>query len=254
MVFGGCYASLSRRSSKPSLPSLTCAPCLLPRKISAAISASHQENGRTKTQSGKLAPMGATLVVAPGVPVSPFGFGLARQHPGSLADLHPRDFPVLDLDQIDARYVLGALLAGRTLLDKSDVAADTGDFHVPQRLLDRRRLGFACGFDGCSDGQYPVIATETLGQAADIVAARLPLTHEFRCEIAVLHRLGKPRREENEMHRAVGGFAGLLDQLIGRVGAAGRNDAGLELLFPRLLENERDLLDRRGDEQRVAAG
>src|SRR5215467_439753 len=64
MVFGGCYASLSRRSSKPSLPSLTCAPCLLPRKISAAISASHQENGRTKTQSGKLAPMGATLVVA----------------------------------------------------------------------------------------------------------------------------------------------------------------------------------------------
>src|SRR5262252_10802086 len=65
MVFGGCYASLSRRSSKPSLPSLTCAPCLLPRKISAAISASHQENGRTKTQSGKLAPMGGEPSRAP---------------------------------------------------------------------------------------------------------------------------------------------------------------------------------------------
>ena len=57
MVFGGCYASLSRRSLKPSLPSQTCTRCLPPRKISGVISASHQENVRTKTPSGKLAPM-----------------------------------------------------------------------------------------------------------------------------------------------------------------------------------------------------
>jgi len=64
MVFGGCYASLSRRSLKPSLPSQTCTRCLPPRKISGVISASHQENVRTKTPSGKLAPMGAALVAA----------------------------------------------------------------------------------------------------------------------------------------------------------------------------------------------
>src|SRR5262249_36012587 len=100
------------------------------------------------------------------------------------------------------------LLAGRTLLDEGNVAADPGDLHIPQRLLDRRRLGLACGFDGGGDGQYPIIAAETLGQAADIVAARLPLIYEFRREIAVLHRLGKPWREEDKMHRAIGGFAG----------------------------------------------
>jgi len=64
MVFGGCYASLSRRSLKPSLPSQTCTRCLPPRKISGVISASHQENVRTKTPSGKLAPMGAALGAA----------------------------------------------------------------------------------------------------------------------------------------------------------------------------------------------
>src|SRR5262249_31197654 len=46
----------------------------------------------------------------------------------------------------------------------------------------------------------------------------------------------------------------LLDQLIGVLRAAGGDDALLQAQRRRLLEDQRELLDRRGDDERVGIG
>src|SRR5216683_5628094 len=80
------------------------------------------------------------------------------------AALHLHDLAAVDLDQIDARHVLRALLAGGALLDEGDVAVDALQLHVPQRLLDRLGLGRAGRLDRGDDGGDAVIAAEAFGE------------------------------------------------------------------------------------------
>src|SRR3954468_3136972 len=168
---------------------------------------------------------------------------------GSVAD----DFSVVDAHYVHARHVLRALLARRALLDEGDVAVDAFHLHVPQRVLDRLGLGLAGVPDRLDDGLHAVPAAEALGQAADLVFARGPLADELLGDVGVLHRVGEPRREEHQVVGAVRRLAGLGDELVRRDRAAGGDDARLHLLLLRLAQDERRLLDRGGDEERVAA-
>src|SRR5690348_3574032 len=125
------------------------------------------------------------------------------------------DLAVLDLHHVNARHVLRAFLAGRALLDEGDVAVDALHLHVPERLRDRLRLGLARLLDRRDDGVHAVPAAEALGEAARIVAALIPFGDEALGDVAVLHRLGEPGREEHEVVGAVRRLARLLDELVG---------------------------------------
>src|SRR5688572_30159623 len=159
---------------------------------------------------------------------------------------------VLDSHHVHARYVLRALLARRALLDERDVAVDALYLHVPERLRDRLGFGLARRLDRLDDGVHAVPAAEALGEAADVVAALLPLGDEVLVDVGILTPVAERRREEHHVEAAVRAVARLLDELIRRVRAAGGDDALLLPLLLRLLQDQRDLLDRGGDEERVA--
>src|SRR5688572_28492432 len=77
---------------------------------------------------------------------------------------------------ISIRYTLLALaafLARGTGLTEYDVAVQALHLDVPQCRLDRRRLRLARLLDRCRRGADPVIATEALGAAGEVVAALL---------------------------------------------------------------------------------
>src|SRR5262245_26423275 len=73
-----------------------------------------------------------------------------------------RHLAAVDLDQIDARHVLGALLTGRPLLDEADISVDAFHLDVPQRLADRLWLRLARGLDRLGDHVEPVPAAKAL--------------------------------------------------------------------------------------------
>jgi hypothetical protein len=164
-----------------------------------------------------------------------------------------RDLAAGNLDEIDARHVLRAFLAGGALLDEGDVAVDALHLDVPQGLADGFRLRLAGCLDRGRDGVNAIPSAEALGQTADVMLLLVPERDEALGDVGVLHGFRKPRREEHEVVGVVGSITGLLDELVGRVGTARGDDARLDLLVLCLLEDQRDLLDRRGDEQRVAA-
>src|SRR4051812_39658319 len=85
------------------------------------------------------------------------------------------DLPVINPNDIHARHVLRAFLAGRALLDEADVAVDAFDLHLPQRLRDRLGLGLAGDADRFDDGVDAVPAAEALGEAAGVVLAGVPV-------------------------------------------------------------------------------
>ena len=90
----------------------------------------------------------------------------------------PHDLAALDPDDVDARDVLRAFLAGRALLDEGDVAVDALHLHVPERLLDRHRIGLAGGltegFRGL-DGLYTIVEGIKLAGKAEPVAIQKAL-------------------------------------------------------------------------------
>src|SRR4030095_15662742 len=121
----------------------------------------------------------------------------------SLARLQPCDFAVLDLHDVDGRYVLAAFLSWAPLLDEGDVTVEAVHLDVPERLLDRRRLGLARGFHRRNDRHDTIVATEALGQATDVMLACVPFGHERLGDVRELHGIRKPRREEHQVHRTV---------------------------------------------------
>ncbi len=149
--------------------------------------------------------------------------------------------------------MLAAFLAGRSLLGEGDVTVDALVLHVPERLAEFFGIGLAGDLE-CFDRDIDrVITAEAFRQAADVVTALLPLVHVALGRFRILDDFREPGREEHGVERAVGGFTSLVDQLVRRVRAAAGNEADVELLFLRLLQDDRELFDRGGYEQRVAA-
>src|SRR5438477_7923372 len=167
---------------------------------------------------------------------------LARNTAIAYRALLLRHFAAVDLDEVYGRHVLRALLAGGALLDEGDVAVDALHLDAPERLGDGLGIGLAGGLDALDDDVDAVPAAEAFREPADRVFLLVPCSHEFVGDVRVLHGVREPRREEDQMQRAVRRLARLLDQLFGRVRAASGDDARAELLVLGLLEDERDLL------------
>src|SRR5215510_16478652 len=197
----------------------------------------------TKALRRALARLAGTGAGPAAVPAKPSNPQCRRACRGRWLGLH--HLAALDLDQIHAWHVLGAFLAGRPLLDEADIAVDDLHLDVPQRLADRLRLRFARRLDGLGDHIDAIPTAKAFGQATNVVLFLIPDGDELLGDLGVLDRLGKPGRKEHEMVGAVGGIAGLGDQLVGRIRAAGGDDALGELLILGLLQDQRDLLDRR---------
>ena len=85
------------------------------------------------------------------------------------------------------------------------------------------------------------------------MATLVPLGHIALGDVGILRHFREPGREERGVQRAVRRIAGLLNELIRRVRPAAGNHADVQLLLFGLLQDKRQLLDRGGDEQRVAA-
>src|SRR6266850_2908123 len=165
-----------------------------------------------------------------------------------------RHLAVADLDHEDAGLALTALLAGGAVLLELDRAVDAHQAHLPERVTNRLGVIFAGDLDRLGDRGDAVVAAEPLGEPLERVAALGPLVDERLRELPVGHRLREPRHEEHDVIAALGRRAGLLDELGRRRAATGRDDLAAEPLLLRLLHHQRDLLDRRGEEERVAAG
>src|SRR4051812_16269776 len=93
---------------------------------------------------------------------------------------------VVDAHHVDAGHVLRAFLAGGSLLDEADIAVDALDLDLPQRLGDRLRLGLAGDLDRLDHRIDRVPAAEALGEAADVVLARVPFADELLRDVRVL--------------------------------------------------------------------
>ena len=121
-------------------------------------------------------------------------------------------------------------------------------FYLPQRVDQSRGFGLPGRLDRLDDSVDAVVASESLGQTADVVALGLPGVHVPLRNVGIFGRLREPGREEHGMQGAVGCRARLRDELIGRVRAAGGDDAGRQPLLLGLLQDQRVLLNGGGDE------
>src|SRR5207249_89930 len=165
-----------------------------------------------------------------------------------------RHLAVADLDHEDAGLALAALLAGGPVLFELDRAVDAHQAHLPERVTNRGGLVLAGDLDRLGDRGDPVVAAEPLGEPLERVAAFGPLVDEGPGELSVGHRFREPGHEEHDVVAALGRHARLPDALGRRRAAAGRDDLAAEALLLRPFHHQRDLLDRGGEEERVAAG
>src|SRR5215468_11214298 len=164
------------------------------------------------------------------------------------------DLAVLDLDEIDARIALAAFLTRGAGFLEFDLSVHAGQLDLPERRADRLGLRLARLGDRGRDGADAVIAAEALGQTRERIAALLPFVDEGLSHGRIGRDIGVPRREEGDVGGVVCRRTRLLDQLIGVLRAAGGDDALLQAQRRRLLEDQRELLDRRGDDARVGIG
>src|SRR5437773_11148772 len=123
-----------------------------------------------------------------------------------------RHLAVPDLDDEDARLRLAALFAGGAVLLELDRAVDADEAHAPEGVADRLGLVTAGDADRLGDRRDAVVAAKPLGQPLERMATLAPLVHERPGELAVGHRLGEPRHEEDEVVAALRRRAGLLDR------------------------------------------
>src|SRR4051812_46279211 len=130
----------------------------------------------------------------------------ARGHAASLfiqATMSERfhsDFAVADFDQVDIRLALAAFLALWPGLAERDLAVQTLYRDIPQCSLDRRRLGLASLFDRCRCRANPVVATEALSAAGEVVAALFPFRDEVVGRLRVRGLVGEPGQERRQVH------------------------------------------------------
>src|SRR4051794_37848248 len=168
--------------------------------------------------------------------------------------LRDDDFAVLDADQVHVRHALAAFLAFRTGLVELDLAVHTGQLDLPEGGADRLGVGLAGLLDRRRDGADAVIAAIALGDPGELEAALLPFLDELARHVRVWRRFRRPGREGRKRQGAVRRRARLLDQLVRVLRAAGRDDALLQAQRRRLLEDQRQLLDRGRDHERVGIG
>src|SRR5262249_46323013 len=172
----------------------------------------------------------------------------------TMSGVRKHDLAVLDLDEIDARIALAAFLTRGPGFFEFDLSVHPGQLDLPERRADRLRIGLAGLGDRGRDGADAVIAAEALGQTCERITALLPFVDERLGHGRIGRDVGVPRREEGDVSGVVCRRTGLLDQLIGVLRAAGGDDSLLQAQRRRLLEDQRELLDCRGDDERVGIG
>ena len=135
--------------------------------------------------------------------------GVTEIQAGSYA-LMDTDYGDVGVPFVPAFFVLGTVVSrpalDRIVLDCGHKSA-TKDHGPP--LVD----GIAGARVTAFNDEHAVVAAEALGQPLEGMAALGPLVDERLGQLAVGHRLREPRHEEDDVVSALGGGAGLLDEL-----------------------------------------
>src|SRR5204863_747734 len=153
-------------------------------------------------------------------------------------DFRNGNLAVVDLHQINVRRALAAFLPLWAVFLEFDLAIEPENIHLPQRGANRLRLRLACDLDGLGDGSNAVITAKARGKSPEWQPSAVPLCNKGLRGCRVRRRLRRPGCKENEMPRAVGGFADVGDQLIGILRSTGAYDAQIKAERCGLLENE----------------